>query len=561
MVKGLPVEWGMCYRTVIPDKDKEPLALTNWKDTIATGLSQGKIITFDGIAGSQMTVLSGHTGTTTSLAFSLDGTLLVSGSLDRTIKLWDVQTGGVIKTLCGHKHWVYCVSISADSTMIASGSGDTTIHLWDIQTGECHHVIKQQVEVQSVCFSPIDPQYLISGSDQKLWQWNVNGQQINPPHNGSHVSFSSDGTQFVSCQEEYIVVQNSGSQTVVAKLHAAKSIGHCCFSSDGRFIAAAANNTAYVWDTTSLNPHPIKTFIGHTRDITALAFSSPYSLISSSRDKSVKFWKIGAPLPELAITNMESMTVVSTLITAITLQAKDGIAISSNSDGVVRTWDISTGLCNAYFQTPAGDAQQCDIQLINRQLIFVWREKTCYWDAGKKVHIWDVEKGKLQAMGIIQDDTEGSKHFWDGTGVVNISEDGTKVFCLHQGSIQALSTKTGEVVGRVKFKYDCDIGSLTMTVDGSRVWVHFPSSEPLGWDFGTPDAFPVQISNMPQPYLNHTKMWDVGLSRIVDTVTGKVVFQLDGKFAKPTHAQWDGQYLVAGYLFGEVLILDFNCVP
>jgi len=56
-------------------------------------------------------------------------------------------------------------------------------------------------------------------------------------------------------------------------------------------------------------------------------------------------------------------------------------------------------------------------------------------------------------------------------------------------------------------------------------------------------------------------MWDVGLSRIVDTVTGKVVFQLDGKFAKPTHAQWDGQYLVAGYLFGEVLILDFNCVP
>jgi len=100
-----------------------------------------------------------------------------------------------------------------------------------------------------------------------------------------------------------------------------------------------------------------------------------------------------------------------------------------------------------------------------------------------------------------------------------------------------------------------------LTVDGSRVWVHFPSSEPLGWDFGTPDASPVQISNMPQPHLNHTKMWDIGLSRIVDTVTGKVVFQLDGKFAKPTHAQWDGQYLVAGYLSGEVLILDFNCVP
>ena len=560
MAKGCPAEWEMYYRTVIPDKDNEPLTLTCWKDTIAAGLSLGKIITFDGISGSQMTVLSGHTATVTSLAFSLDGTLLVSGSLDKTIKLWDVQTGGVVKTFCGHKHWVYCVSISANCTMVASGSGDTTVCLWDVQTGECHCVIKQQVEVQSVCFSPIDPQYLISVSGHKLWQWNTSGHQINPPHNGSHVAFSPDGTQFVLCQGKEIMVQNSDSQIIVAKFCAANDISHCCFSPDGRFIAAAANGAAYIWDTTSSDPHPIKTLIGHTRDITALAFSSPYSLLSSSRDKSVKFWQVGVPSTELTPTNLESTTIISPPITAITLQAKDGIAISCDSNGVVRTWDISTGLCNAYFQTPAGDAQQCDVQLINSQLIFVWREKTCYWDIGKNVHIWDVKEEKLQTMGIIQDDTEGGKHFWDGTGVIRISGDGTKVFCLHQGSIQALSTKTGEVVGGVKFKHDCDIRSLTMTVDDSRVWVHSPSSEPMGWDFGTLNPSPIQLSNMSQPHPSHTKLWDIGLSRIVDVVTGKVAFQLDGRFAKPTHAQWDGQYLVAGYWSGEVLILDFSCM-
>jgi len=54
--------------------------------------------------------------------------------------------------------------------------------------------------------------------------------------------------------------------------------------------------------------------------------------------------------------------------------------------------------------------------------------------------------------------------------------------------------------------------------------------------------------------------WDTGPSVIKDTVTGKEVFQLVGRYAKPTDMQWDGQYLVAGYMSGEVLILDFNCV-
>jgi hypothetical protein len=55
-------------------------------------------------------------------------------------------------------------------------------------------------------------------------------------------------------------------------------------------------------------------------------------------------------------------------------------------------------------------------------------------------------------------------------------------------------------------------------------------------------------------------MVDNGSAQIKDTITGKVVFQLSGRYAKANDVQWDGQYLVAGYDSGEVLILDFHDV-
>jgi len=101
---------------------------------------------------------------------------------------------------------------------------------------------------------------------------------------------------------------------------------------------------------------------------------------------------------------------------------------------------------------------------------------------------------------------------------------------------------------------------VILTVDGSRVWVHSPQSEPLGWDFGTPGSHPVQLSNSVLLLSNNAKLWDIEQSRIHDAVTGRVVFQLAGRFINPVKSQWDGCYLVAGYESGEVLILDFNYV-
>ena len=291
MVQGLPAGWGTYSRTV--SLSRCILDLSFWNNTIAAGSKYGNIIFLDAVTGSQTAVLSGHTDQIRSLTFSSDGKSLVSGSRDKTVKLWDVQTGGTVKTFHGHTMQVWSVSISADYARIASGSEDTTIRLWDIQTEECHCIIKQEDTVYHVSFSPKDPQHLLSISNGKVWQWNINGHQAGPTYDGFYIAFSSDGTQFVTYNKTAVVVQNSSSGVIAAAFHVANGAKHCCFSPNGKHIAVATESTAYIWDIASSEPHLIETFIGHIHDITSLAFPSPSSLISASYDKSVKFWQIG----------------------------------------------------------------------------------------------------------------------------------------------------------------------------------------------------------------------------------------------------------------------------
>jgi WD40 repeat protein len=543
VVKGLPAGWAACSRTVTVDSDL--WALGCWKDIIAVGLRSGDIITLDVVTGSQVAVLSEHTDRVTSVTFSLDGTSLVSGSCDETIKLWDVQTGGVIKTFHGHTDLIRSISISFNYTTIASGSHDRTIRLWDIQTGECCCVIKPGGWVTCVSFHPTNHQHLISISGDIVQQWGIDGHQIEPTYKGTHAAFSLDGTHLALCGEKVTTIQNFNSGAIVAKCPTYSEPKHCCFSPNGRLVAVAAGSTAYVWDITGSDPHLIETFIGHTKDIASLTFSSS-TLISASHDKSVKFWHIGSSSMDLATSDPKSTPLTSAPIQSVSLQAENGIAISSDFDGVVKTWDLSTGLCNASFQTPAKGGILRDVRMVDGRFIVVWHEKRydiCIWDPKKEKPFHRVP----------------SK--WFGAEGLRISGDGSKVFCMTYGFVQGWSMLTGEAVGEVEVGQDSCLNPLHSK--GSRLWVTFKDSSTQGWDFGIPGSSPVPLSSASseEPRLHlipGLNQWNNCPARIEDTVTGKVVFQLLGRYARSNDVQWDGQHLVAGYESGEVLIMDFS---
>src|SRR2546421_5185391 len=79
--------------------------------------------------------LQGHSKEILRIAWSPDGRVLASGSVDNTIRLWDGQTGQPRRTLEGHSERVYSLAWSPDGRALASGSSDKTIRLWDGQTG------------------------------------------------------------------------------------------------------------------------------------------------------------------------------------------------------------------------------------------------------------------------------------------------------------------------------------------------------------------------------------------------------------------------------------------
>jgi WD40 repeat protein len=210
----------------------------------------------EGVWGPCINVIEGHSEWVNSVAFSNDGTRVVSGSLDSTVRVWDSSSGTEVLRLDGHNSYVNSVAFSSDGSRIVSGSRDKTVRVWDSPSGaEVMKLIGHSAGVLSV-------------------------------------AFSKDGTRIVSgSQDNTARVWDSSSGAEVLKLDGhSRWVYSVAFSNDDAHIVSGHyDNTVHIWDSSS-GAEMLK-LDRHSLAVRSVAFSNDDTcIVSASDDRTIRVW-------------------------------------------------------------------------------------------------------------------------------------------------------------------------------------------------------------------------------------------------------------------------------
>jgi hypothetical protein len=173
---------------------------------VVTGRYDAMVQLWDVGSGALVATLAGHSGRVTSVAFSPDGKTLLTGSWDHTARLWDASSGALVRAFERHSLGVESVAFSPDGTKVLTGSLDHIARLWDVGSGALLRTFEgHSSTVDSVAFSPDGTKVLTGSWDSTIRLWNAGtGREL-----CSLVAFD-DGTWTVVDPEGRFDAANSG---------------------------------------------------------------------------------------------------------------------------------------------------------------------------------------------------------------------------------------------------------------------------------------------------------------------------------------------------------------
>jgi WD40 repeat protein len=220
------------------------------------GTTDGVLQVRSAKTGQMIRTLTGHNHEVSCVDLSPDEQWVLSGSLDRTVRLWDLKTGQ--GRLIGiHKWLITSVKFSPSGKYALSSGGafDSTIRLWDLATGmEVRHLRGHREIVKCVSFSPNGQYALSGGNDKTVRLWDLQkGVEISrlEAHTDAviDVAFSPDGRYGLSGgMDKRVILWDMRSKKQVSVIELTGRIHSIDFTSDGKSALVSSGNALFVWD-------------------------------------------------------------------------------------------------------------------------------------------------------------------------------------------------------------------------------------------------------------------------------------------------------------------------
>ncbi|EFA80228.1 G beta like protein [Heterostelium album PN500] len=200
--------------------------------------------------------LRGHSHFVQDVVISHDGQFALSGSWDKTLRLWDINSGVTTRRFAGHTKDVLSVAFSFDHRQIISGSCDKSIRVWNT-IGECKYVLSEDGHtewVSCVRFSPNTPTIVSGGWDNKVKVWDIKTFKCTKTlegHTGyiNSVTISPDGSLCASGgKDQSACLWELQTGKALYKLEARNTINALAFSPNKYWLCAATDDKILIWD-------------------------------------------------------------------------------------------------------------------------------------------------------------------------------------------------------------------------------------------------------------------------------------------------------------------------
>lgn len=325
---------------------------------------------------------------------------------DSGIYIWD-RTSDEITELRGHDSSVWCVAWSPDGRQIVSGSIDHTVRIWDIATRTAILTITLDNIIRDVAWHP-QGQYLAATSgDDKLRIWELSGTSepvasnvSEPPLDGAqYLAWHPDGRQLaVSTAHSWALLDAPEWHVTQSRELQRGEGGALAWDRAGQRLAVAEGQFVSLWNLSAAEPMDV--LRGHSSDVKAVCWSpSGEELVTSGTYEEIKIWNLRTPFQPAPMTTEAPIHCVGWLPDSRTL------AVSNEDDGSLSLWNTTEGRCERTLSiTPDATARWSP----DRQLVALHVAS----DTGSALHVIHSQDGSIQATWSRRSDASLTRVDW-----------------------------------------------------------------------------------------------------------------------------------------------------